>query len=102
MESSTGAQVIGTYILPIKVSYSKNASVTENGTILEGAFPTQLNGEFNTLGDTLLLPLTTTEEESLSEFEKEQSQQCGNKTGNTPSPKKGDGPPPMPDLTDFS
>jgi hypothetical protein len=102
MESSTGAQVIGTYILPIKVYYSKNASVTEDGTILEGAFPTQLNGEFNTLGDTLLLPLTTTEEESLSELEKEQSQQCGNKTGNTPSPKKGDGPPPMPDLTDFS
>lgn len=102
MEMNTGTQVIGTYILPIKVTYSKNASVIEDGTILEGAFPTQLNGELNTLGGTLLLPLNTTEEAVLSEQEKEQSQQCGNKTGDTPSPKKGNGPPPMPDLTDFS
>lgn len=102
MEMNTGTQVIGTYILPIKVTYSKNASVTEDGTILEGAFPSQLNGELNTLGGTLLLPLNTTEDAILSEQEKEQSQRCGNKTGNTPSPKKGNGPPPMPDLTDFS
>lgn len=102
MEMNTGTQVIGTYILPIKVTYSKNASVTEDGTILEGAFPTQLNGELNTLGGTLLLPLNITEDAILSEQEKEQSQQCGNKTGDTPSPKKGSGPPPMPDLTDFS
>ena len=101
MTASTEAQVIGTFILPIKVSYSKNASVTEDGTILEGAFPTQLSGELNSLGGTLLLNLSTVEDSILTNEEKNQSKQCGVKTGGNTTPTTGGSKPKRPDLTSF-
>lgn len=87
-EMNTGGNVIATYILPIKVDYSKNVTVTADGTMMDGIMPAAITSTFNSMEDSLLLQLTgdkKQEEEKKTELEKEQERTCGikgNKSSN--------------------
>ena len=61
IENNTGGKVIGIYAFPIKVSYSKNATVVD-GKLKEGIAPASVNATYSTIDSNILVNLSTVEE----------------------------------------
>lgn len=61
IENNTGGKVIGIYAFPIKVSYSKNATVVD-GKLKEGIAPASVNATYSTIDGNILVNLSTVKE----------------------------------------